>query len=243
MQNIILEAETRESVTNGKLNELRKSGWIPAVLYGVHSGKKSDKNILIKVKEKSLQKTIGSHNAILELKVGNQSDPVLIKEIQRHVVTQRLLHVDFQRVSMTEKLEVMVPLHLVGEAKGVKLSGGILQHLVREIKILALPKDLPPAINLDVSGLEIGHGLLASEIPAIPGVELLIDPHQMIANVVAPTILEETPQAPGTATAAEPEVIAKGKKPEEGEEAAAATAAKPGEKGAAAPKTAGTPAK
>lgn len=241
MQNIILEAETRESVSNGKLNELRKSGWIPAVLYGNPHEKKSEKNILIKVKEKNLQKTIGSHNAILELKLGNQSDHVLIKEIQKHVVSQKLLHVDFQRVSMTEKLEMMVPLHLVGEAKGVKLSGGILQHLVREIKILALPKDLPPAINVDVSGLEIGHGLLASEIPAIPGVQLLTDPHQMIANVVAPTILEETPAAAGAPATAEPEVIAKGKKPEEGEEAVAT--AKPGEKGAAAPKAAGTPAK
>ena len=133
---------------------------------------------------------------------------------------------------MTEKLEVMVPVHFEGEAPGVKLGGGILEHITREVRISCLPKDMPGAIMADISKLEIGQGVSVKDLKPLAGVEMLSDPNLLIANIVAPTILEETAVA-AAPTAAEPEVIAKGKKPEEGAEGTPAAAAKPGEKGAA----------
>ncbi len=229
MQTIILEAETRENLTNGQLKDLRKSGWIPAVLYGgtkKKSSKKEDGLGLLKVPEKSFLKILNNHNAIVELKWGSQVEHVVIKEVQRDVVTEGCLHVDFQRINLTEKLELLVPIHFVGEAKGVKLSGGILQHMVRELKVLCLPKDAPSKIDIDVTHLDIGHGISVKDLKEISGVQILTDPNQLVANLVAPTILEEAPavEAP---TTAEPEVIAKGKKPEE-EDGTTPAAAAPG---------------
>ncbi len=227
MQTITLEAQSREILTNGQLKTLRKSGWIPAVLYGgakKKSSKKEDMNSgLLKVPEKPLLKILRNHNAIVELKLGADVEHVVIKEVQRDVVTEGCLHVDFQRINLADKIELMVPVHFMGESKGVKLSGGILQHMVRELKILCLPKEVPASIDIDVTGLDIGHGLSVKDIKEIPGVQILADPNQLVANVVAPTILEETTEV-AAPTGTEPEVILKGKKPEEGEEGTAAAA-------------------
>lgn len=244
MQTITVEAEKRDLVSTGKLKVLRKEGWVPAVVYGAHEGAKGSKKKvaltadLLKIQEKPFLKSLGKHqtsNLIINLKVSDQSDNVIIKEIQKDVITRRLLHVDFQRISMTEKIEVKIPVHLIGEAPGVKLSGGILEHITREVSISALPKDIPDALNVDISNLQLGHGISLKDVPAIPGVDILTDGGHLVVNVVAPTEEEVAPAA-GAAVpggAAEPEVIAKGKKPEEGEEGAAAPAA--GGKAAAAP--------
>lgn len=243
MESITLEATTRNLVTTGKLHDLRKSGWLPAVLYG--GTKKSDKkepgnSIMLQVNEKIFTKTLVGNqwsNMIIMLKWEKESANVLVREIQRDVVTNKLLHIDFQRVAMDKKIEVMVPLHLAGEAPGVKLSGGIMEHITREIKISSLPKDIPHQIDVDVTHLEIGQGIQLKDLKEIPGVEIVSDPNLLIVNIVAPTILEEAPAA--TPVTTEPEVIAKGKKPEEGEAGAAAAAPAAGgkapEKGAPAP--------
>ncbi len=241
MQTVTLEAELRETGSQGKLNVLRLSGSIPAILYGAGTDKKSEKNsTLLKVNEKLLIKMLQKEgaNVLLELKLGSSSENVVIKEVQRDYVTRKLIHVDFQRVDMNKKLEVSVPVHLVGEAPGVKLGGGILEHITREVRVICLPKDIPHQIDIDISNLDIGHGITVADLPALSGVQILADAHQLIANVVAPTELEEV-AATTTPGVAEPEVILKGKKPEEGEEGAvAAPAAKGGAapaKGAAAP--------
>lgn len=249
MQTITVEAEKRDLVSTGKLKVLRKSGWVPAVVYGAQEGAKGSKKKaavtadLLKIQEKPFLKSLGTHqtsNLIINLKVSSHSDNVIIKEIQRDVISRQLLHVDFQRISMTEKIQVKIPVHLIGEAPGVKLSGGILEHITREVSISALPKDIPDALNVDISNLQLGHGISLKDIPAIPGVDILTDGGHLVVNVVAPTEEEVAPAA-GAAVpgAAEPEVIAKGKKPEEGEEGAAAApaaggkAAAPAAKGAA----------
>jgi len=240
MQNTIVEAQLREQLSRGKLSDLRKSGAIPGILYG---GAKTDKGgqTLLAVNEKSFVKMLEKEgsNVLLELKMGSDNMNVVIKEIQRNYVTRKLIHVDFQRVDMTKKLEVSVPLHLMGEAPGVKLNGGILEHMTREVRVSCLPTDIPHQIDVDISKLDIGSGLTVADLPALSGVQILTDPHQLVANVVAPTILEEAPTAEAAATA-EPEVIAKGKKPEEGEEGAAAPAA--GAKGGTAPAKGAAPA-
>src|SRR3989338_10908566 len=191
MQTVTLEAEIREPHSRGKLNALRKSGAIPAVLYGggAKSKKEGKANALLKINEKFFLKMLQKEcaNVLLELKMGSEKTAAVIKELQRDYVTRKLIHVDFQRVDMAKKLEVMVPVHLVGEAPGVKLHGGILEHIARELKVICLPKDIPHEIPVDISKVDIGHGISVADLPEIPGVQILAAPHQLLANVVAPT--------------------------------------------------------
>lgn len=239
MQTITVEAEKRELVTNGQLKSMRKSGWIPAVVYGSDGSDKKAKAAgaaLIKIQEKPFLKSLGRHetsNLIVDLKINNQSTNAIIKEIQKDIISRGLLHVDFQKIVMTEAIEVSIPIHLVGEAPGVKIGGGILEHITRSLRISALPKDIPDSISVDISNLQLGQGLHLADVKPIPGVTFLAhDPAAiLIVNVVAPAAEEEVAPAAGAAVGSEPEVIAKGKKPEEGAEGAAAPAA--GAKGAA----------
>src|SRR3989338_7113201 len=146
MQNVTIEAQPREQLSRGKLSDLRKSGGIPAVLYGgakAAKSKKSDKGqTLLMLDEKSFVKMLTKEgsNVLLELKVG---------------------------VDMSKKLEVSVPLHLAGEAPGVKLGGGILEHITREVRVSCLPKDIPHQIDVDISKLEIGKSLSVADLPAL----------------------------------------------------------------------------
>lgn len=165
---------------------------------------------------------------IMNLQVAGAGETVLLKDLQRDFLTHNIVHVDFQRVSMTEKLEVNVPLHIVGEAPGVKLSGGILAAYLRELRVRCLPADIPDGINIDVSALQINQGVKVKDLALPKGVESLIDGGSLVVNIVAPAEEEVATPATAAPTGTEPEVIAKGKKPEEGEEGAAAPAAKGG---------------
>ncbi|MHB9154108.1 MAG: 50S ribosomal protein L25 [Endomicrobiales bacterium] len=234
MKEVNLEVETREISTKHRLKELRASGKVPAVFYG-----HTEKAVSLAVGAKNLDEAIraGGSNVLISLKVGNDTKTAIVKEIQRDVISQSPIHVDFQAVSLKEKIEVSVPLHIVGIAPGVKLSGGVLEHILREMRVRCLPTDIPHAVNVDVSSLEINHSLAVRDLPVLEGVEYLADPSSIIVNIVAPTVLEEAP-APGTeaaaagTAAAEPEVISKGKKEEEegAEGAPAAAGEKKGEK-------------
>jgi large subunit ribosomal protein L25 len=162
------------------------------------------------------------------LKVGGKAETVLLKELQRDFLTHAVIHADFQRISMTDKLEVNVPLHITGEAPGVKLGGGILEHVLREVRVSCLPSDIPDGLNVDVSRLQLNQGLKIKDLAPLPGVEVLNEPESIVVNIVAPAAEEVAPvaaAAPVAAGSTEPEVIAKGKKPEEGEAAVAAPAA------------------
>lgn len=249
MQTVTVEAQVRELLSRGKLNGLRRAGQIPGVVYGGSGGKAkkgtaSKAHALINVNEKTFLRMLDKEgaNVLLELQLGPEKTNAVIKELQRDYVTRKIIHVDFQRVDMAKKLEVMVPVKLSGESPGVKLHGGIMEYVTRELKVTCLPKDIPHEITVDISKVDIGHGITVADLPKLPGVDILADPHQLVVTVVAPTVLEEAP-ADAAASPTEPEVIAKGKKPEEGAEGADAPAAtgKPGEK-AAAPAKGAAPA-
>lgn len=223
MPTVELAGKKRDTTTKSALRSLRVTGEVPAIVYG---GKKS--SVALSVQAKEFLQHLKAHglNVVMNLKLDKDTETVLVKEIQRDVITRQPIHVDFQRISLTEKIEVSVPVHVSGEAPGVKLSGGILEHILRELRVRCLPTNIPSAINVDVSGLQLNQGIKVKDISLPQGVELLTDSQHLVVNVVAPTILEEAPAAaaPAAAGAAEPEVIAKGKKPEEGAEAAAAPA-------------------
>jgi large subunit ribosomal protein L25 len=237
MKELILEAQKREPSTKGTIRSMRKQGRVPGIVYG-------DKGTptALSVDEKTLQQVIHSErgrNALITLKLDTDSHPVLVKEIQRNAITRAILHIDFHRVSLKQKVEASVPIHVKGEAPGVKLGGGVLEHVSREALVRCLPTEIPASIDVDVSNLQIGQAVKAKELPIPAGIELLLDPEAIIINIVAPTILEEPAAgAVPEATTAEPEVIKKGKV-EEGEEGATAA---PGAKPGAAPAAGAKPA-
>jgi large subunit ribosomal protein L25 len=239
MEKNVLKAVQRDVKSN--LRSLREQGLVPAVLYG-----HGFQPVVMAVESKPFSKLLqtAGKNALITLDLEGKSENALVKDIQRDIIKRNMIHVDFQRVVMSEKIEVSIPIHVVGEAPGVKVSGGLLEHLTRAIKVRCLPTNIPPAIAVDVSSLEIGQSVLVRDLKPLEGVEVLTDPALIVVNVIVPHVEEEAAPAEGAAapgaTAAEPEVIAtKGKKEEEGAEGAAA---KPGEAKKGAP-TAGGDAK
>ncbi|MBK8574707.1 MAG: 50S ribosomal protein L25 [Elusimicrobia bacterium] len=239
MQTIELRAEKRDLASKGTLSQLRLNGQIPAVVYG---GKKAPENLALNLK--NLIHLLKGHgvNVLMNLKLGDGAEVVLLKDVQRDVLSHDVIHVDFQRMSMTEKLEINVPLNVTGEAPGVKMGGGIMEHILRNLKVRCLPTDIPDNIPVDVSHLQLNQGIKVKDLVAPAGVDILNDREGLVVNIVAPAAEEvaATPAAGAVAAGTEPEVIAKGKKPEEGEDAAGA---KPSAAGKAAPAPAkGAPA-
>ena len=217
MKEAVLEAEARSAAKRSDLKTLRTKGMIPAVFYG-----KKDEAITLAVPLKKFNEILhtGGANVLVSLKLKDATKTAIIKEIQRDMITQVPIHIDFQAVSLKEVVQVAVPLHVVGVAPGVKLSGGILQHLMRELVIKCLPTQIPQKIDIDISALQIGNVITVKDLPKIQDVEIIADPNQIIVNVVAPAAEEEKPAAEaavaGAAPAsAEPEVISKGKKEKE----------------------------
>lgn len=209
MKQVVLEAELRDVSKN--LNALRSAGKVPAVFYG-----KKEEPIAISVDAKAFMSIVEKEgaNVIVELKLKDSSKPAIIKELQRHVLTQAPNHIDFQSISLTEKIEISVPIHVEGVADGVKNAGGTLEHVLREIKVKCLPTDMPSKISVDVTALKVGDDITVEQLPKLDGVEYEHDPKGVVVTVIAQAAEEEKPAEPAEAQA--PEVIGKGKKEEEG---------------------------
>lgn len=237
MQQTKLNAEMRENAgQRGTLSAHRAAGRIPAVIYGLDK-----KPVSVTVDEKAMAAVIKADaNAVIMIKYQGGEDLVIIKSIQRHPVTDKFRHFDFQRISLTEKIKVKVHVKLTGECHGVKVQGGLVEHTMREVNVSCLPTEIPHEIVVDITDLHINHSLRVKDIK--PGkFDLLDAPEQIVVSVTAPK--EEKVETPAAgAAAAEPEVVAaKGKKEEEG--AAPAAGAKPAAGAPAADKKAEAPKK
>jgi len=214
---IQLKAMKRAEAGRGQVKRLRAAGSVPGVVYG---GKTEPLNIVVTVVdlEKVLHHATGE-NVLVDLLVdegGKTANRLaLIQEVQHHPFEDTILHVDFHEVSATEKLRTAVPVRPVGEPSGVKNGGGVLEHVMRELHVECLPKDLPDVIEVNVEKLEIGQGIHVGAVTAPAGVTLLDDKGQTVFIVAAPTAEEVAPTAAAEGVA-EPEVI--GAKKEEGEE-------------------------
>jgi large subunit ribosomal protein L25 len=228
---ITVTAEPRNSRGKNEARRLRVKGLAPAVLYGAQRAA-----VPISLNPKEVQKILHSgtgHNTIFNLSVqGLEDTPAMIVDWQHDPVRENLLHVDLKRIDLTQRIRVKVRVQTTGEPKGVKIQGGLLEVVNREIEIECLPDEIPELYTVDVTELMIGQHMRANEIPLSGAVKLVSLPDQVIAHVVALKAEEEAaPAAEGAApaTPAEPEVIKKGKKEEEGE--AEAKAGGEGEKG------------
>jgi large subunit ribosomal protein L25 len=227
----ILEAQPREAGTKNLARRVRKEGKIPAVVYG--AGKES---LPITVDPRHVQRILNSetgHNTIFDLALsGGESIKAMIVDWQYEPIKGKLLHIDLKRIALDKVLKVNVPIILVGESAGVKLEGGIMEQMLREVEIECLPGDIPSHIDADVSHLTFGKVLRVSELPHSEKIKFITDPNQPVAHVTA--VKEEvvaTPDAAAAeaATPSEPEVIKKGKQEtdEVGAEAPAGKAEKP----------------
>jgi len=209
---IEINAKIRESKGTGASRRLRHSGKVPGVLYGGKNGAMSieldDKELFMQFKHEAF------HASILTLNLDGKKEPVLLRDFQMHPVRNNIQHIDLQRIDENKKLSVKIPFHFLNEeiAPGVKLEGGIVSHIMVEVDIACLPKDLPTYIEVDLINLSIGDSIHLSEIKVPEGVELSNlseenDP--IITSISRPKVVVE-------------EVIAtpEGEEGEEGEESA-----------------------
>ncbi len=216
---ITLNVEVRaEKGTKKVLSSLRAESRIPAVVYG---GEKPPINVALSEKDLMAARKKGGANAILRLKHAKGEETVIVKELQRHPVTDRPVHADFQRISLTQKIEAKVPLNIIGEAPGVKTSGGMMSIDMRELRIKALPAAIPQHIDVDVSGLELHQSIHVKDLALAAGVEVLDSVDAAVIRIVlakVEVVAEPVPAAAVEgAVAAEPESAStKGKKDEEG---------------------------
>jgi large subunit ribosomal protein L25 len=233
METFTVEGKIREERGKNAARRTRKTGMVPAVLYG---GKKDSMALSVNAKQvaKILRSETG-HNTIFNVRVAEGTEEkAMMKDWQVDPFTGSLLHVDMLRIAMDVRMRVRVPVHTFGEPQGVKLQGGIFEMVTREVEIECLPSDIPEEFKVDISGLMIGHQLRAGDVPLIAEkMKLVTDPLRVIAHVVT-LKKEEEPAAEAAVAAetapAEPEIIKKGKKEEEGEGETEAAAPKAAEK-------------
>ena len=222
MDRMEMEVQTRPPLTRGQLNQMRREDKVPAVLYG-----RGADNFPLVVDGRTLRQilTTGGGNVLLDLKVKSRGkktrqETVMFRDIQRDILYQdRILHVDFIRISMTDKIEVAVHLNFIGEPAGVA-EGGVLSLVSREVEVECLPGDIPEQFDVDISGLGIGDSITAESLVLEGDIELLTPPETTLAQVLAPMAEEELEPAVEEEELEEGEEAAEEEAGEEAEEEA-----------------------
>lgn len=220
MPEIVVAAESRTDTGKNANRRLRAADKIPGILYG--TGKAPTPVAVSPHSIGAILRSAAGENTLFDLELGGTKRKVILKEYQLEPLKNRLLHADFYEVALDKAILVKVHLELHGTPVGVKVQGGILDFVTRELEISCLPMDIPEKIELDVSHLEMGKHLRVSEIKLSDKIKVLTEPGVVVAHVVAPRAEEEVAPAAEAAAptegAAEPEVIKKGKTEAEGEE-------------------------
>ena len=214
-QEITVKGEQRTGRGKNDARRLRARGYVPLTIYG---GGGESVSAAAPLRElAAILRTEAGHNSIFTLDIdGVGATEVMFLDRQIDPVRGRLVHADLRRLVRGQKIEVTVPLHLVGEPVGVTDGGGVLEQIAREVEIRCQPRNIPDAINVDVAHLGVHDVLHASDIPADENIEILTPPETVLATVGI--VREEPVETPATAEeegAAEPEVIGKGKKEED----------------------------
>ena len=205
---IAIKAETRKGQGTGASRRLRRADKVPGIVYG--GGKDAT---VIELDHNNLYhklKLEAFHASILDMELEGKSEPVLLRDVQMHAWKQIVLHVDFQRVAANKKIHMKVPLHFINAdiAPGVKLSSGIVSHIINELDISCLPKDLPEFIEVDLKDLAAGHSLHLSNLKLPAGVESVAlhkGDDQSVATIIIPrAVAAEEEAAPAVAAAEVP---------------------------------------
>ncbi|MSV35545.1 MAG: 50S ribosomal protein L25 [Bryobacterales bacterium] len=216
-KDITISAEPRHLRGKNEARRLRIRGLTPAVLYGT-----GGEAVAVAVSPKEVTRILNSktgHNTIFDISVkGGETSPVMIVDWQNDPVKENLLHLDLKRIDLTARIRVKVPVHTLGDPKGVKIQGGLHELITREIEIECLPDEIPEEFTMDVSELMIGQTIRAGEIPLTGSTKLISPADSVISHVITIKVEAEPVKADVAAVApvaAEPEVIKKGKKDEE----------------------------
>lgn len=214
MEKVTIEAVSREGIgVKGTLSQIRAEKKVPAVVYGGH---KEPASITVAVKD--LEKIMkAGKNTLVEMTLNGAKELVLVKEVQFHAVTDNPIHADFQRVSIKDKMNVVVPLKLEGTPADVAQYGAIIEHILREIEVRALVSAIPHEIVVDITPMTMNKGILAGDIKLPEGVELVTDAQAPVVHLAIPKDDTPAPAPAADAAAAQPESSStKGKKDEEG---------------------------
>ena len=225
MDQIKIKAEPRTEQGTGAVRRLRRTGMIPGSVMKMKKGGTE----LVKLPEHDFMMAMRGRTGkqvLVTLDMNGKEVPALLRELQNDVLKGTPIHVDFSEVSLTEKVRITVPLYLVGEAKGVKIGGGVLEQTLRTVDIDVLPGDIPEKFDVDVSGLDLDQTLFVRDLNLGDKYTVLTRGEVPVAVVKAPDdVPGSAPAAAAAAAPAAPEVIKKGK-----EEAAPAADAKKEEK-------------
>ena len=234
MPDYVVPAESRTDRGKNANRKLRTRGLIPGVLYT--AGKEAVAVQVSPGEIGTILKSKTGENTLFDLEIGGKRRKVILKEFQREPLRGKLLHADFYEVALDKKIEVKVHIELEGTPVGVKLQGGIVDFVTRELELECLPADIPEKIAVDISHLELGKHLRVSDLKVPEKVKVLVEPEVVVVHVVVPRaeeVVAEAAPAEGAAAeaaAAEPEVIKKGKTDKVEGEAAAEAKPEKGEK-------------
>jgi len=222
MKAIELEAQPREIKKRNRAKALRSSGRVPGVVYG------QGNNRLVDVDNKQfdhiMHNTTGD-TVLLDLGLGGEKSLVLVQEVQHHPLSRQTLHIDFREVKPDQPVVINVPTIPVGEAVGVKTSGGNMEHVMHFVKVRGTPASLPESIEVDVSELDIGHTLHLGDIEFPEGIEAIGNASNPVVSITRPRVIEEVT----TAEEGEEGEEGEGAEGEEGGEAAEGEKAEGGE--------------
>lgn len=192
-----INAQKREAQGTGASRRLRRSGKVPGIVYGGVSG---PVNIVLDHKE-LLQNLVNEkfHASILTMKLDDAAEPVLLRAYNMHPFKRQVQHVDFQRVMRDRKIHMQVPLHFVNAetSPGVKLQGGVVNHVLNEIDISCLPDNLPEFIEVDMGNMNVGDAIHAKDLVYPKGVEPVLHRNEnpVIATLIVPTLVTEEEEA------------------------------------------------
>jgi len=220
MKKVDLDVQERKETGKGEIGRLRKSGFVPGIVYGDNG-----KNILVKLDRKNLihfLHRIGQENVLTNLKIKNETGVseqlVIIKDTQYDPVREDVVHLDFQRVSLKKKVISEVHIVLKGEPEGIK-AGGMLDHALRTVEVECLPMDMPERIEIDISPLKIHDGIHVKDLPLPANVEMITEGDRSVLSILPPRKIEVDEETIKPAEE-EPELIGeKGEEGAEGEEA------------------------
>jgi large subunit ribosomal protein L25 len=195
-------ADSRHDQGKGASRRLRRAGKVPAVLYGGHGQPQNltlDHQQLLTLIDKEK-----FYSSIISINVEKHAQPAIVRDVQMHPARNAVVHVDLQRVIETEMLKIRLPVHFKGEATapGVKLQGGIVSHLIQDVEVACLPKDLPDFLELDLSAMNLNDSKLLSDIPLPGGVTIpeLAHRNPPVVSVHSPRVAEPEPEAAAAAT-------------------------------------------
>jgi large subunit ribosomal protein L25 len=219
MERVKIQANSREGKGKKMAKKIRRQGVIPAVVYS------SDTNISLSLPTasiKTLRSIHFSESAVIDMEITDgkreESIPVIIKDVQFHPLTEKVIHIDFFKVSLKKKIKVPVPLVFKGESRGVKDEEGNLEQILREIEIEGLPLDIPNNIEVDISDLGVGQSIHAKDLQIAQNLKIITDPGATLVTVTAKVKeeVEEVAAVEEGAAPTEPEVIREKKEAAEG---------------------------